>query len=60
MVADAAAACAAIVAAGGTIIQPINPEEPEVYAVFGDPAGNALTVYQQPGLAEREREMAAN
>lgn len=58
MVADAAAACAAIVAAGGAVLQPANTEETEVYAVFSDPAGNVLTVYQQPGLAEREREMA--
>jgi hypothetical protein len=54
MVANAAAICAAIVASGGEITQPVNPDEHEVYARFRDPAGNVLSIYQQEGLAEKE------
>ncbi len=54
MVANAAAIIEAIVAAGGEITQPINPYEQEVYALFRDPAGNILGIYQQSGLAESE------
>ena len=59
MVADAAATIEAIVAAGGEIVQPVNPYEKEVYAHFRDPAGNILGIYQQPGLAEIEKQQAA-
>lgn len=38
----------AIVAAGGTIVQPIGMNAPEVTARFSDPAGNVLGLYQQP------------
>ena len=54
MVASAAATLEAIIAAGGEIVQPVNPDEHEVYAHFRDPAGNILGIYQQPGLAETE------
>ncbi len=54
MVASAAAIIETIVAAGGEIVQPVNPDEHEVYALFRDPAGNILGIYQQPGLAETE------
>jgi predicted enzyme related to lactoylglutathione lyase len=54
MVADAAAAVDATIAAGGEIVQPINPAAPEVFATFRDPAGNVLGIYQQPGSAEAE------
>ncbi len=54
MVASAEAAIEAIVAAGGEIVQPVNPDEQEVYALFRDPAGNVLCIYEQPGLAESE------
>lgn len=54
MVADAATIIEAIIAAGGEIVQPVNPDEREVYALFRDPAGNILSIYQQPGLAESE------
>lgn len=60
MVADAAASIEAILAAGGTLVQPVNPSENEVYALFADPAGNVLSIYQQPGLAEREGVMAGS
>ena len=54
MVANAATTIEAIIAAGGTIVQPVNPDEHEVYAHFRDPAGNVLGIYQQAGLAEIE------
>ena len=54
MVADAAITIEAIIASGGTIVQPVNPDEQEVYAHFRDPAGNILGIYQQAGLAEIE------
>jgi uncharacterized protein len=59
MVASAATTIEAIIAAGGEIVQPVNPEEREVYALFRDPAGNILSIYQQPGLAEIEAESEA-
>jgi predicted enzyme related to lactoylglutathione lyase len=52
MVADLATTSAAIVAAGGEIVQSF--EDGEIYAHFRDPAGNLLGIYQQPGLAEAE------
>jgi uncharacterized protein len=54
MVADIAATIEAILAEGGAIVQPVNPEEQEASALFSDPAGNVLGVYQQPGLAGAE------
>jgi len=55
MVADAAAALAAVQAAGGEIVRPVDPGAPEVFAWFKDPGGNVLGIYQQPGLAQTER-----
>ena len=60
MVADAATTIEAIIAAGGTIVQPVNPDEHEVYAHFRDPAGNILGIYQQPGLAEIEAQLPSD
>ena len=48
MVDDAAATVEAIVAAGGTIVQPIGIDAPEITARFSDPAGNIIGLYQQP------------
>ena len=59
MVASAATTIKAIIAAGGTIVQPVNPDEKEVYAHFRDPAGNVLGIYQQAGLAEIEAQPEA-
>jgi len=59
MVADAVATLHSIVAAGGGVVQPINPDETEVYALFRDPAGNVLSIYQQRGLAEQEAAIGA-
>ena len=58
MVADIATTIEAIIAAGGAITQPVNPDAGEVYALFSDPTGNELGVYQQPGLAETEAQMS--
>jgi predicted enzyme related to lactoylglutathione lyase len=54
MVADATRSVDAVLAAGGEIVQPVDPDEREVVARFRDPAGNVLGIYQQPGLAEAE------
>lgn len=59
MVASAATTIEAIIAAGGTIVQPVNPDEQEVYALFRDPAGNVFGIYQQTGLAEFEAQLEA-
>jgi uncharacterized protein len=37
-----------VVASGGTIVQPIGADAPEITARFSDPAGNVLGLYQQP------------
>lgn len=54
MVARADAALDAVVAAGGEIVRPVDPQAGEVFGWVRDPAGNVLGVYQQPGLAEAE------
>ena len=54
MVADAGATLAAVQAAGGEIVRPVDPAASEVFAWFKDPGGNVLGVYQQPGLAQME------
>lgn len=59
MVVSAATTIEAIIAAGGEIVQPVNPDEHEVYALFRDPVGNILSIYQQPGLAEIEAQQEA-
>jgi uncharacterized protein len=48
MVDSAAATIDAIVASGGTIVQPIGADAPEITARFSDPAGNVIGLYQQP------------
>jgi predicted enzyme related to lactoylglutathione lyase len=48
MVDSAVATVDAIVAHGGTIVQPIGGDAPEVTARFLDPAGNVMGVYQEP------------
>jgi len=49
MVDSAAATLDVIVANGGTIVQPIGADAPEITARFSDPAGNVLGLYQEPG-----------
>jgi predicted enzyme related to lactoylglutathione lyase len=48
MVDNAEQTLAAIVAHGGEIVQPIGWQAPEITAVFRDPAGNLLGIYQEP------------
>ncbi len=48
MVDDAEKTVAAIVAHGGEVVRPIGWEAPETTAVFRDPAGNVLGIYQEP------------
>ena len=50
MVADADAAVTKVVAAGGEIVRPVDPDADVVFAWFKDPGGNVLGLYQQPGL----------
>ena len=38
----------AIVRHGGTIVQPVGKDAPEITARFSDPAGNVIGLYQQP------------
>ncbi len=54
MVGSAATALEAIVAAGGKVVEPVDPRAREVVTRFRDPAGNLIGIYQQPGLAETE------
>lgn len=54
MVADAAAAVAGVLGAGGEIVEPVDPTGREKVATFRDPAGNLFGIYQQPGLAAAE------
>ncbi len=59
MVGSAAAAVEAVVAAGGEIVEPVDPRAREVVATVRDPAGNLIGIYQQPGLAETEAREAS-
>ncbi|MDQ6759417.1 MAG: VOC family protein [Acidobacteriota bacterium] len=49
MVDSVAAALDVIVAHGGTIVQPIGADAPEITARFLDPGGNVIGLYQEPG-----------
>ena len=50
MVDDAKKTIDQIVAHGGTIVQPIGGDAPEITARFRDPSGNVLGVYQEPTI----------
>lgn len=47
MVNDIEATAKLITVNGGTIVQPIGMEAPEITARFSDPSGNILGLYQQ-------------
>lgn len=51
MVDSAVAACQAVEANGGKIVQPIGGDAPEITARFTDPAGNLFGLYQQPKMS---------
>ena len=48
MVDSVEAACQAVVANGGTIVQPVGADAPEITARFRDPGGNIIGLYQEP------------
>ena len=48
MVDSVEATTKAVVANGGTIVQPIGADAPEITARFSDPAGNVIGLYQEP------------
>ena len=48
MVDSVAAACEAVVANGGQIVQPIGGDPGELTARFRDPGGNVIGLYQEP------------
>ena len=37
-----------VVANGGTMVQPIGADAPEITARFADPSGNVIGLYQEP------------
>jgi len=49
MVDSVAATIDAVTAQGGTLVQPIGADAPEITARFRDPAGNVVSPYQEPG-----------
>ena len=51
MVDSVAAALDKVLAHGGTLVQPIGVDAPEITARFSDPAGNVLGLYQEPSGA---------
>ena len=48
MVDSVAATIDAVVKHGGTVVQPIGADAPEITARFRDPAGNIIGLYQEP------------
>jgi len=48
MVDDARATVDSIIAHGGKIERPLGKDAPEITALFSDPAGNVLGIYQHP------------
>jgi len=52
MVDNAVAACEAVAAHGGKIVQPIGLDAPEITARFTDPAGNLFGIYQMPAFEQ--------
>jgi len=49
MVDSVSATIDVITAQGGTLVQPIGADAPEITARFRDPAGNLIGLYQEPG-----------
>ena len=48
MVDSVAAACEAVEKHGGTIVQPLGVDAPEITARFRDPSGNIIGLYEEP------------
>ena len=53
MVDSVEAACKGVEKHGGSIVQPIGTDRPEITARFRDPGGNIIGLYQQPSGATR-------
>jgi uncharacterized protein len=51
MVDDMESALERVVDHGGTIVQPVGADHPEITARFRDPGGNVLGLYQEPAAA---------
>jgi len=51
MVDDMEKTIAAVVKAGGEIVQPVGADAPEITARFRDPGGNVIGLYQEPKRA---------
>lgn len=51
MVDSVAEACERVLAHGGSIVQPIGADAPEITARFRDPGGNVIGLYQEPDRA---------
>lgn len=51
MVDSVAEACERVLAHGGSIVQPIGADAPEITARFRDPGGNVIGLYQEPAPA---------
>jgi predicted enzyme related to lactoylglutathione lyase len=45
-----------VIAHGGTLVQPIGADAPEVTARFSDPAGNVIGLYQEPSRSTPSEE----
>jgi len=52
MVDSVAETCRAVEAQGGTIVQPIGDDAPEITARFCDPAGTVIGLYQDPSRTQ--------
>jgi uncharacterized protein len=52
MVDDAAETVRSVSAHGGTIVQPIGGDAPEITARFRDPGGNVIGIYQEPASTQ--------
>lgn len=49
------AAISAVTRYGGTSVQPVSMDAPEITARFRDPDGNVIGLYQPPRPRERQR-----
>lgn len=47
MVDSVAVALGLVTENGGEVVQPVNPQSPEIIATFRDPGGNVIGLYQE-------------
>lgn len=55
MVADIEASVAAVRANGGEIVKPADHDAPNIYALFRDPAGNVMGIFEEPSLRKDKK-----